>query len=268
MQSGTITDLCNLKFFSDTGIEIQTQQQYSITWKLESDHKRLNQVPEGYILGDIEKVEHIARTADGHDFEYYRLKPDSLVIGFTKFPEIILSAKEYQSIDTVGISTTIHNVLCSTRKARLSKVTITMETRDNSYSVQIPTNQFFESLSYTWSTRTVYTGDNDNGDKDLEHKKIIVVTGAQLAICDDRSLPADKKYCLWEELDPKTNYTTTFRSDDYYPSGFHAYLYYLLEPGERAVFRTDPKTTLSRDKHYPVIDPYDAIKPIAVRGIA
>lgn len=265
MNSGTITDLCNLKFFTDTGTEVHTQQQYTITWKLDSNHTRLNTVPEGFILGDIEKVEHLARTADGSDFEYYRLKPDSLIIGFTTPPEIILSAREYKSMDRLPLLESIHNVLCSTKDGKPSKIIITIDTGDNSYSTEIPTNQFFEQLSYSWKVKAVYTGDNDDIEN-YEYKNIISITGAQLTLCDDRSLPDNMKYCLWDELDPQSNYTKPV--DRTYPNDYHPYLYYLLEPGERAAFRDDPKNTLSREKHYAKTDPYDAIEPVKIRGIA
>ena len=53
MQTGTISDINNLKFYTDNGIEIYTEKQYTIKWKFKHENDKFRVLPEGFIMADI-----------------------------------------------------------------------------------------------------------------------------------------------------------------------------------------------------------------------
>lgn len=40
MQNGSISDLNNLKFYTDNGIEIYTEKQYTIAWEFKENNPK------------------------------------------------------------------------------------------------------------------------------------------------------------------------------------------------------------------------------------
>ena len=86
MINGTIADLNNLKFYSDSGYEIYAEKQYTITWSFKEDNDKFRVLPEGFIVADIKELDEFPGI--------YTIVPSSIQIGFTKNPEIYISQTE------------------------------------------------------------------------------------------------------------------------------------------------------------------------------
>lgn len=103
MVTGKITDLNNLKFYSDSGVELYMEKQYVITWRLSSvDSVYCVNTPAGYVMSDVKYLE---------DYNSYVIDPETIFIGFSTRPEIAIPDFIDRS-DRNAVSAFIRDVLC------------------------------------------------------------------------------------------------------------------------------------------------------------
>lgn len=175
-QTGKITDLNNLKFFSDSGIEIYMEKQYVITWHLSYvDTKYCMNQPEGFVMADVKYNE---------EYQTYVIDPDTIHIGFSTCPEIALT-EDINIKDPVKVSKYIKDVLCCRKEEPVTKkkkykakkniepvVVLAIEVQGQKFSTEVSVGAFFGHL-FTYSTKKIAYGENDDTDENFI--KILVV---------------------------------------------------------------------------------------------
>ena len=287
-----LKDLCNFKFFSENGTEIYAEKQYVITWKLITDNKSLYQVPEGFILGDIELVKYKSRkNPDEILYEYYRLRPDTLTIGFTKYPKVIISPKnKYNPTDGIdpndkeSVNRKIYNSLFLNNKGQLTQVEITVKLNNSDYKLTVDANLFFDQTSYTYNNdQRISIGYNDSEDDYYnDYTLIYTITDIDLftvkdifkrdengdIIYDENNKPIlTAQYGTWDEITPESNYTEFSELRTPKP-----YIYYLLEPDERGILIPKSTEELTKSEYWQngaYVDPYETRKITSkIQGIA
>ena len=148
MDKGNITDLNNLKFYSDSGVEIYAEKQYVITWRLSSvDGRYCMTAPSGYIMADVKYIE---------EYKTYVIDPETIYIGFTNNAEISIPDFIDRN-DRAAVSKFIRDVLCGKyitvkkyKKKILPSVILTIRVNGQDYSANVPVEKFFgNTFSYT-----------------------------------------------------------------------------------------------------------------------
>lgn len=170
MDNGNITDLNNLKFYSDSGVEIYAEKQYVITWRLSSvDGKYCLAAPTGYIMSDVNYIE---------KYQTYVIDPNTIYIGFIGNPEISIP----DFIDRTNedeVSGFIRDVLCgkyiTTKKYKkkvLPSVILTITVNGQDYSANVPTEKFFGN-TFSYTTKKIAYGETDNDEDAFIHLVVL-----------------------------------------------------------------------------------------------
>lgn len=197
MWNGSIADLNNLKFYTESGIEIYTEKQYTITWEFKNENKAFRTLPKGFILADIKPA------TNNKDEDIYVIDPLSIQIGFTQYPEIFLDIDVSYDAET-GMSNLwsydilqalYYNFTLDIRKNILTQsnniivITINLNIGSTQFiQFEIPANKFF-SDEMDFLIKDLVLGDCDNAEEDLnEFQKYGVVTAIE-PYKDDTDIP-------------------------------------------------------------------------------
>lgn len=170
MVTGKITDLNNLKFYSDSGVELYMEKQYVITWRLSSvDSVYCVNTPAGYVMSDVKYLE---------DYNSYVIDPETIFIGFSTRPEIAIPDFIDRS-DRNAVSAFIRDVLCG-KYIQVKKyqkkvdpvVILSIEVNGQAYSANVPVEKFF-GPDFTYIDKKIAYGENDEDTENFVHLAVL-----------------------------------------------------------------------------------------------